>query len=131
MPDQRTDVLLAGPSRPVITRGLAGFTVHKLPAADRDALLASVGHVRAMAVTAMVPVDDALLSRLPHLDIIASFGVGYDHIDAHAAARRGVIVTNTPDVLTEEVADTALGLLHVHGARVAAGRTASARRQMA
>ena len=111
MPEQRTDVLLAGPSRPVITRGLAGFTVHNLPAADRDALLASVSHVRAMAVTAMVPVDDALLSRLPHLDIIASFGVGYDHIDAHAAARRGVIVTNTPDVLTEEVADTALGLL--------------------
>src|SRR5271167_681987 len=111
LPDQRTDVLLAGPSRPVITRGLAGFTVHNLPAGDRDALLASVGHVRAMAVTTMVPVDDALLARLPHLDIIASFGVGYDHIDAHAAARRGVIVTNTPDVLTEEVADTAVGLL--------------------
>ncbi len=111
MPDQRTDVLLAGPSRPVITRGLAGFTVYNLPAVDRDALLASVGHVRAMAVTAMVPVNDALLSRLAHLDIIASFGVGYDHIDAHAAARHGVIVTNTPDVLTEEVADTALGLL--------------------
>src|SRR5208282_5797113 len=111
LPDQRTDVLLAGPSRPVITRGLAGFTVYNLPAVDRDALLASVGHVRAMAVTAMIPVDDALLARLPHLDIIASFGVGYDHIDAHAAARRGVIVTNTPEVLTEEVADTALGLL--------------------
>ncbi len=111
MPEQRTEVLLAGPSRPVIARGLAGFTVHNLPAAGRDALLASVGRVRAMAVTAMVPVDEALLSRLPHLDIIASFGVGYDHIDALAAARRGVIVTNTPDVLTEEVADTALGLL--------------------
>ncbi len=111
MPDPRTDVLLVGPSRPVIARGLAGFTVHSLPAADRDALLASVGHVRAMAVTAIIPVDDALLARLPHLDIIASFGVGYDHIDAHAAARRGVIVTNTPDVLTDEVADTALGLL--------------------
>ena len=111
MPDQRTDMLLAGPSRPVIARGLAGFTVHSLPATDRDAFLASVSHVRAMAVTAMIPIDDALLSRLPHLDIIASFGVGYDHIDANAAARRGVIVTNTPDVLTEEVADTALGLL--------------------
>src|SRR5208283_5197926 len=111
LPDPRTDMLLAGPSRPVIARGLAGFTVHSLPATDRDAFLASVSHVRAMAVTAMIPIDDALLSRLPHLDIIASFGVGYDHIDANAAARRGVIVTNTPDVLTEEVADTALGLL--------------------
>ncbi len=111
MPDQRTDVLLAGPSRPVIARGLAGFTVHSLPTADREAFLASVSHVRAMAVTAMIPIDDALLARLPNLDIIASFGVGYDHVDANAAARRGVVVTNTPDVLTEEVADTALGLL--------------------
>ena len=111
MPEQRTEVLLAGPSRPVIAKGLAGFTVHRLPAAAHDTLLASVSHVRAMAVTALIPVDDALLARLPKLDIIASFGVGYDHIDAHAAARRGVIVTNTPDVLTEEVADTALGLL--------------------
>ena len=49
--------------------------------------------------------------RLPTLEIIASFGVGYDGIDLAAAAERGVIVTNTPDVLTEEVADTALGLL--------------------
>lgn len=111
MPEQRADVLLVGPSRPVIARGLSGFTVHRLPAVDRDAFLAAVGYVRAMAVTTMLPVDDALLARLPKLDIIASFGVGYDHIDVHAAARRGVIVTNTPDVLTEEVADTALGLL--------------------
>ncbi|HKM86964.1 MAG TPA: 2-hydroxyacid dehydrogenase [Xanthobacteraceae bacterium] len=111
MPDQRTEVLLVGPSRPVIARGLAGFAVPSLPAADRDASLAAVSHVGAMAVTAMIPVDDALLARLPKLEIIASFGVGYDHIDVTAAARRGVVVTNTPDVLTEEVADTALGLL--------------------
>jgi lactate dehydrogenase-like 2-hydroxyacid dehydrogenase len=59
----------------------------------------------------MIPVDDTLMARLPQLDIIASFGVGYDHVDVAAAAKRGVVVTNTPDVLTEEVADTALGLL--------------------
>ena len=52
-----------------------------------------------------------LLARLPKLEIIASFGVGYDHIDANAAAKRGIVVTHTPDVLTEEVADTTLGLL--------------------
>jgi lactate dehydrogenase-like 2-hydroxyacid dehydrogenase len=52
-----------------------------------------------------------LLARLPRLEIVASFGVGYDHIDAAAAAKRGIIVTHTPGVLTEEVADTALGLL--------------------
>ncbi len=48
---------------------------------------------------------------LPRLEIIANLGVGYDGIDLVAAADRGVIVTNTPDVLTEEVADTTIGLL--------------------
>jgi lactate dehydrogenase-like 2-hydroxyacid dehydrogenase len=56
-------------------------------------------------------IDDALLATLPKLQIISSFGVGYDHIDANAAAKRGIVVTHTPDVLTEEVADTAIGLL--------------------
>ena len=50
-------------------------------------------------------------TALPKLEIIASFGVGYDSVDAAMPATRGVMVTNTPDVLTEEVADTALGLL--------------------
>jgi len=107
----KSEVLLVGPSRPVFERGLAGFSMHRLPAANRDALLAAITHVRAMAVTAMEPVDDALFARLPRLEIIASFGVGYDHVDVSAAARRGITVTNTPDVLTEEVADTTLGLL--------------------
>ena len=48
---------------------------------------------------------------LPKLEIVASFGVGYDDVDARHAAARGVVVTNTPDVLTDEVADTAIGLL--------------------
>ncbi|TKB28911.1 MAG: 2-hydroxyacid dehydrogenase, partial [Mesorhizobium sp.] len=56
-------------------------------------------------------INAALIDALPHLEIIANFGVGYDSVDVHHAARRGIMVTNTPDVLTEEVADTALGLL--------------------
>jgi lactate dehydrogenase-like 2-hydroxyacid dehydrogenase len=65
-----------------------------------------------MAVSAPVQfINDALLATLPKLQIISSFGVGYDHIDANAAAKRGIVVTHTPDVLTEEVADTAIGLL--------------------
>jgi lactate dehydrogenase-like 2-hydroxyacid dehydrogenase len=56
-------------------------------------------------------IDAALIDALPKLEIIASFGVGYDSVDAAHAGSRGVMVTNTPDVLTEEVADTALGLL--------------------
>ena len=57
------------------------------------------------------PVDAALFDRMPRLEIVANFGVGYDGIDLAEAAARGIVVTNTPDVLTEEVADTALGLL--------------------
>jgi lactate dehydrogenase-like 2-hydroxyacid dehydrogenase len=56
-------------------------------------------------------VPGSLMERLPKLEIVSSFGVGYDHVDSHWAAAHGVVVTNTPDVLTEEVADTALGLL--------------------
>src|SRR5829696_7019791 len=52
-------------------------------------------------------IDGAFMDRLPNLEIVSNFGVGYDTVDAREAARRGVIVTNTPDVLTEEVADLA------------------------
>jgi lactate dehydrogenase-like 2-hydroxyacid dehydrogenase len=109
----RSEVLLVGPARPVIAKGLAGFNLHNLAAAaDQDALLASIADVGAMAVSAPVqPVNDALFSRLPKLEIVSSFGVGYDHIDALAAGKRGIVVTHTPDVLTEEVADTTIGLL--------------------
>ena len=52
-----------------------------------------------------------ICASYPNLEIISSFGVGYDNIDAKAAARLGIIVTNTPGVLDDEVADTALGLM--------------------
>ncbi len=89
------------------------FTVHHLPdAADPEALLADVGpRVRALVRGGHASVGRALIERCPGIEIIASFGVGYDGIDVAAAAEHKVIVTNTPDVLTEEVADTALGLL--------------------
>ncbi|TIT78071.1 MAG: 2-hydroxyacid dehydrogenase [Mesorhizobium sp.] len=56
-------------------------------------------------------ISAAMIDALPNLEIIANFGVGYDSVDARHAATRGVMVTNTPDVLTEEVADTTIGLL--------------------
>lgn len=62
-------------------------------------------------IAAMTRIDASLIDSLPHLEIVSSFGVGYDHVDARHAATRNVVVTNTPDVLTEEVADTAIGLL--------------------
>src|SRR4051794_615507 len=112
--DNKIEVLLVGPPKPTIVNGLAPFTVHRLGAAqDRDGFLAGIApRVRAIAssVTSET-IDAALMGKLPQLEIVATFGVGYDHIDAKWAEAHGVVVTNTPDVLTEEVADTALGLL--------------------
>jgi lactate dehydrogenase-like 2-hydroxyacid dehydrogenase len=88
----------------------AGYTVHKLhEAADRDALLTELGdRVRAIAGG---EVDAALMQRLPRLEIIANFGVGYDTIDTKAAKARNIRVTNTPDVLNDAVAEIAIGLM--------------------
>ena len=82
-------------------------------APDQEAFINSIApKVRAIAAVAgHGPVDGAIMSRFPKLEIVSSFGVGYDHIDAKWAGEHGIIVTNTPDVLNEEVADTALGLL--------------------
>lgn len=56
-------------------------------------------------------INAALMDALPRLEIIANFGVGYDSVDARHAGQNGIMVTNTPDVLTEEAADTTIGLL--------------------
>jgi lactate dehydrogenase-like 2-hydroxyacid dehydrogenase len=107
------ELLLIGPSRPVLAKGLANFTIHELDAASHaEAFWPSLRHLRAMTVSAPVEsIDEAWYARLPNLEIISSFGVGYDHIDAQGAAKHGIVVTHTPDVLTEEVADTTIGLL--------------------
>lgn len=57
------------------------------------------------------PCRGDLMAQFPNLKLVANFGVGYDGVEIEHAAANGIIVTNTPDVLTEEVADTALGLL--------------------
>ncbi|MBZ9851908.1 2-hydroxyacid dehydrogenase [Mesorhizobium sp. CA14] len=76
------------------------------PALVTDEMRATVRGIASYA-----GISAAMIDALPNLEIIASFGVGYDSVDANYAAKRGVMVTNTPDVLTEEVADTAIGLL--------------------
>src|ERR1700745_3353724 len=115
MAAEKADVLLIGPPKPVIVNGLAGaFNIVKLPdAKERDKFFAENGpRVRGMAVAATEErVDGPFMTRFPRLEIVSSFGVGYDHVDAAWAGAHGITVTNTPDVLTEEVADTALGLL--------------------
>ncbi len=91
----------------------AAFTVRRLfEAADRDALLAAHwASIRGIATNGELGADAALIGRLPALEIIAVYGVGYDAVDVAAAGARGVRVTNTPDVLTDEVADLAVAMM--------------------
>ena len=85
------------------------FTCHRLyEAADRAAFLKEVApRVRAIAPFGGAGCTAALIAALPELEIISNFGVGVDSIDLEAAKKHGVIVTNTPDVLNECVADAA------------------------
>ena len=86
------------------------FRLHRIDRSDPALVDADwAGDIRAVA--AMTVIDPAFVDALPNLEIVASFGVGYDQVDAGYCASRGIMVTNTPDVLTEEVADTAVGLL--------------------
>jgi lactate dehydrogenase-like 2-hydroxyacid dehydrogenase len=111
----KVHVAMAGPMMPLIMEQLDGrFTLDRLwEAPDREAFLREVGpQIRGLASgPGHGRLDATLLDHLPNLEIVASFGVGYDHVDAAEAARRGIIVTNTPDVLNDEVADLAIGLL--------------------
>lgn len=63
------------------------------------------------AIAGWGKIDAKLIDSMPNLKIIAGYGVGYDSIDANHAAKKGVMVTHTPDVLSGEVADTTIGLL--------------------
>ena len=89
------------------------FAVHRIGAADEIPGIAPelLARFRGIARGAHFDIGRDLIEHLPKLEMIASFGVGYDGIDLKTSAERGVVVTNTPDVLTEEVADTALGLI--------------------
>jgi lactate dehydrogenase-like 2-hydroxyacid dehydrogenase len=115
MAGEKPDVLLVGARKPVLIGGLEPkVNLHYfLEAKDKDAFIASVADkIRAIAIAYTAnKVDSAFLQKFPKLEQISSFGVGYDHIDAKWAGEHGIVVTNTPEVLNEEVADTALGLL--------------------
>jgi lactate dehydrogenase-like 2-hydroxyacid dehydrogenase len=115
MAGDKPDVLLVGPNKPVMVQGLGpNVNLHKTgDAADAEAFVTSVaGKVRAVAIAATHErMGEQYMRQFPKLELIASFGVGYDHVDAKWAGEHGITVTNTPEVLNEEVADTALGLL--------------------
>jgi lactate dehydrogenase-like 2-hydroxyacid dehydrogenase len=114
MAADKMELLQTGPVPPFVEPQLdEHFSVHKLHTApDRDAFLTEVGpRIRAIVTFGAVPVNAPLMQRFPKLEIVSNFGVGYDSVDAKWAGEHGIIVTNTPGVLDEEVADTAIGLL--------------------
>lgn len=109
------DVLMLNPLPPLVVDQLAARTrLHRLwEATDRDAEFARIApQIRGIASGGgHARVDAALMGKLPALEIVACFGVGYDQVDAAWAGQHGIIVTHTPEVLNEEVADTTFGLL--------------------
>jgi lactate dehydrogenase-like 2-hydroxyacid dehydrogenase len=114
MSDKKGDVLVWGPMHASLTEGLnRDFTVHnRWEIKDLDAWAATHGDkVRGIITSGVYGADNALLDRLPNLEVISSFGVGYDAVDADYLAKRGIKLSNTPDVLNNAVAETALALM--------------------
>jgi lactate dehydrogenase-like 2-hydroxyacid dehydrogenase len=112
---EKVDLLIYGPNRPILENGFSDqFVLHAAETRhDLERLTPAMSEkIRGVAVTYhTVHADKATLALFPKLEIVASFGVGYDHVDSNYAREHNVVVTNTPDVLTEEVADVAMGLL--------------------
>lgn len=113
MTNPQKDVTILVPGRLIdhaVGRIDETFSMVRLDRADPALIDAGLaGAVRGIAC--MTGISAAFMDALPKLEIVASMGVGYDSVDARHAGSRGIMVTNTPDVLTEEVADTTLGLL--------------------
>lgn len=107
----RPTILIPGRINPrVRERVESEFDSVSIGAADA-ALMDDATKARINGIASMTTISAGFIDALPNLSIIANFGVGYDAVDASHAARRGVMVTNTPDVLSDEVADTTVGLL--------------------
>lgn len=108
-----THVLLMNPLMAEIADTLAErYTVHRyFEADDPERLLADHGgSIRGLVAGGHIGAPSALVERLPALEIVAINGVGYDKVDLELVRERGIRVSNTPDVLTADVADLAIGL---------------------
>lgn len=122
MNDDKPEILQVGAVYPATQQALdAAYRVHRCEArapadveraAARAALLAQIGQrIQAVVTNGGTGLDATMMDHLPNLRLIACFGVGVDAVDLPAAKARGIAVTNTPDVLTEDVADLAIALL--------------------
>ena len=113
MPEPISDVTILVPGgmhERVLARLGETFRLARIERPD-PALVTDELRTSVRGVASVAGANAAFIDALPNVEIIANFGVGYDGVDAKHAATRDIMVTNTPDVLTEEVADTALGLL--------------------
>ncbi len=91
----------------------AGFTMHKLfEASDPKALLSTVGdRIRGIATRGELGADRTMIESCPNLEIISVYGVGFDAVDLDACREHEIRVTNTPDVLTRDVADLGVAMM--------------------
>src|SRR5262245_60761172 len=118
----KPEIVIIGPMYgPTQARLESEFTAHRMwEAPDQAAFLRDVAdRVRGVAVFAVHGCRAATIEALPKLEIIACMGIGVDAIDVACAKARGVHVTNTPDVVTDDTADTAMALMLAVERRVA------------
>jgi glyoxylate reductase len=88
---------------------------------SRPALKGAIADADALICLLTDRIDESMLSHARHLGIVANFAVGFDNVDVAACTRRGICVTNTPDVLTEATADLTFGLLLAAARRIVEG----------
>ena len=110
---EQPEVLVVAKLWPPMMESLrAAFRVHdRVDQTDPTAFAAVAPRIRAISASGESKVSRELIAQLPALEIVSVFGVGYDGIDVAAARERGIAVTNTPDVLNDEVADLAIALV--------------------
>ncbi|CAM3634798.1 2-hydroxyacid dehydrogenase [Deinococcus frigens] len=120
----RPDLLIVAPMMPLVMETLErDFQTHRLwEAPDKAALLKEVGgRVRGVATNGGAGLAREVMDALGALEVVVIYGVGLEAVDLAECARRGIVVSNTPDVLTADVADQGLGLLLALARRVAYG----------
>ncbi len=122
MSQTRIPIVAYGPLSSYLADQLrARFAVHEVPAdADPATLPKAVRAARALVSFGAVGASAAMMDALPKLEMIGLFSVGYDKVDVAHAREKGIKLSNTPDVLTDDVADLAVGLLYAMVRNIAA-----------
>jgi lactate dehydrogenase-like 2-hydroxyacid dehydrogenase len=122
----KPDVLAAAPLHPFFRQALDSlYTVHdRTHQTDPQAFAALAPRIVAVAATGEAIVPGSLLRQLPQAKVVSVFGVGYDGVDVATAVELGLPVTHTPGVLSDDVADLAMGLVLAVGRQIALAHAA-------